>query len=68
MRYNMTFFLPKVTLIQMDYKLFKKGCTRTSLMIQWLRIHLPMQETPVRSLVQEGSRRHGATKPEHHKC
>ena len=35
----------------------------TSLVVQWLRIHLPMQGTWVRSLVQEDSTCHGATKP-----
>ena len=33
---------------------------RTFLVAQWLRIHLPMQGTRVRSLVR------GATKPVHH--
>ena len=28
---------------------------------QWLRIHLPMQETRVRALVQEDATCHGAT-------
>ena len=28
----------------------------TSLVVKWLRIHLPMQGTPVRSLVQEDSK------------
>ena len=36
---------------------------RTSLMIQWLRIYLPMQGTQVRSLVQEDSTCLMATKP-----
>ena len=33
----------------------------TSLMVQWLRIHLPMQRTWVRSLVWESSTCCGAT-------
>ena len=39
---------------------------RTSLVAQCLRIHLPMQGTWVRSLVQEDPTCHGATKPVHH--
>ena len=38
----------------------------TSLVAQWLRIRLPMQETRVRALVQEDPTCHGATKPVHH--
>ena len=34
-----------------------------SLVTQWLRIHLPMQGTRVRALVQEDPTCHGATKP-----
>ena len=44
---------------------FKK-ITRASLVTQWWRIHLPMQETQVPFLVQEGSTCHGATKPLNH--
>ena len=36
---------------------------RASLVAQWLRIRLPMQETQVRSLVQEDPTCRGATKP-----
>ena len=39
---------------------------RTSLVTQWLRIHLPMQETWVWSLVWEDPTCHRATKPMHH--
>ena len=35
----------------------------TSLVAQWLRIHLPMQGTRVRALVQEDATCHGAAKP-----
>ena len=38
----------------------------TPLVAQWLRIHLPMQGTWVRSLVWEEPTCHGATKPVHH--
>ena len=37
----------------------------TSLMVQWLRIHLPMQGTQVQSQVQEDPTGHGAAKPIH---
>ncbi|KAJ8795227.1 hypothetical protein J1605_002851 [Eschrichtius robustus] len=33
---------------------------------QWLRIHLPMQGTPVRALVREDPTCRGATKPVRH--
>ena len=39
---------------------------RVSLVAQWLRIRLPMQETRVRALAWEDSACHGATKPVHH--
>ena len=39
---------------------------QTSLVVQWLKIHLPMQETWVQSLVQEDSTCHTAAKPTHH--
>ena len=38
----------------------------TSLVAQWLRICLPMQETRVRALVREDTICHRATKPVHH--
>ena len=38
----------------------------TSLVVQWLRIHLPMQGTRVRSLVWKNPTCHGATKPVRH--
>ena len=40
----------------------KKRIFRTSLVVQWLRICLPIQETRVRSLEQEDSTFHGTTK------
>ena len=36
------------------------------LVVQWLRICLEVQETLVRSLVQEGPTCHGAAKPVEH--
>ena len=38
----------------------------TSLVVQWLRIRLPMQGTWVRALFQEDPTCHGAIKPMHH--
>ena len=38
----------------------------TSLVVHWLRTHLPMQGTRVRFLVQEDPTWHRATKPMHH--
>ena len=42
---------------------FKKLLSGASLVAQSLRIRLPMQGTPVRSLVWEDPTCHGATKP-----
>ena len=39
-------------------KLAKQKEERTSWVVQWLRIHLPMQGTRVRSLVQEVALEH----------
>ena len=39
---------------------------RASLVVQWLRIRLPMQGTRVRALVREDPTCHRATKPVHH--
>ena len=43
-----------------------KTTMRASLVVQWLRIHLPMQGTRVLSLVWEDPTYRGATKPVHH--
>ena len=40
----------------------------TSLVVQWLRIYLPMQETQVQSLIWEDPTCHGATKSVHNYC
>ena len=37
-----------------------------SLVVQWIRIRLPMQETQVQSLVQKAPACHGVTKPMHY--
>ena len=44
----------------------RKQLNRTSLVAQWLRISLPIQETWVRSLVQEDPTCRGAIKPVRH--
>ena len=46
----------------------KPNILGTSLVVQWLRICLPMQGTRVRSLVRQDPTCHGATKPMHHNC
>ena len=45
---------------------FLKLKVGTSLMAQWLRIHLPMQGTRIRALVWEDPTYSRATKPMHH--
>ena len=39
-----------------------------SLVVQWLRICLPMQGTQVRALVWEDPTRRGAARPVSHNC
>ena len=51
-----------LTIREMQIKTTMKG---TSLVAQWLRIHLPMQGAWVRALVREDPTCHGATKPVH---
>ena len=41
----------------------QKGADWASLVVQWLRIRLPMQGTRVRALVREDPPCRGATKP-----
>ena len=43
-----------------------KNFPGTSLVVQWLRIHLPMQGTQDQSLVREDPSCRGATKPTCH--
>ena len=49
-----------------DIKFLSRGNEGDSLMVQWLRICLPMQGTRVRSLVWEDPTCRRATKPVHH--
>ena len=53
----------KRTNLEVSHFLTLKLTTGTSLVVQWLRIHLPTQATWVRALVQEDPTSHGATKP-----
>ena len=46
----------------------KRKQESTSMVAQWLRVCLPIQGIPVRSLVWEDSTCLGATKPVHHNC
>ena len=52
--------------IKINKFFLKKTILGTSLVVQWLRIRLPMQGTRVRALVQEDPTCHGAAKPVHH--
>ena len=47
---------------------FKNKPGRSSLVAQWIRIHLPMQGTQLRSLVREDSTCCGTSKPVCHNC
>ena len=56
------------TINQLDLKdiyktLYPRTAEGTSLVVQWLRIRLPMQGTQVRALVREDPTCRGATKP-----
>ena len=44
----------------------QSSTAQTSLVVQWLRIRLPMQGTRVQALVREDHTRRGATKPVRH--
>ena len=50
-------------IMENNMKFPQKTKNRASLVVQWLRIHLPMQGTQVQSLAQEDPTCHGATKP-----
>ena len=50
----------------LDIKIFKISFIGTSLVVQWLRIRLPVQGTRVQAPVHEDPTCHGATKPVHH--
>ena len=52
--------------VTMPLSWIKNGEPGTSLVVQWLRIRLPMQGTRVRALVREDPTGHEATKPVRH--
>ena len=49
-----------------SYFIDKETVAWTSVVAQWLRIHLPIQGTQVQALVQEDPTYCGATKPVYH--
>ena len=51
---------------KLSWSLPFKDNGRASVVVQWLGIHLPMQETQVQSLDLGRSHVHGATKSVHH--
>ena len=55
-------------LIQLNitYNSTSKIQSGTSMVVKWLRIHLPMEGTQVQFLIQEDSTCCGASKPMHH--
>ena len=55
-----------LTFLLVKIKSLWGGVGGTSLVAQWLRIHLPVQGTRVRALVQEDPTCCGATKPRRH--
>ena len=61
---NYTVVKIKSSMSQNEY--ISKVYCWTSLVAQWLRIHLPMQGTWVRALVREDPTCCGATKPVRH--
>ena len=60
------FQMAKNTEMLLTKKYYKKQRLGTSLVAQWLRIQLPVQETWVRSLVQEDPTCRGTAKPVSH--
>ena len=57
---------PCFSLYTLSLAVFTRQRQRTSLVAQWLRIHLPIQGTRVQALVQEDPTCRGATKPVRH--
>ena len=57
--------IQKCTLKRVNFTIYKLG-SRASLVLQWLRIRLPMQGTRVRALVWEDPTCRGATGPVSH--
>ena len=61
-----TLIIETVLSFQAHMEHSQKLIVGTSLVAQWLRIHLPMQRTWVQALVREDTTCHRATKPVHH--
>ena len=61
---------PHITIWKISWitVILKNTWSRTSLVVQWLRIHLPIQETWVRFLLQEDSSCCEATEPTCYNC
>ena len=59
---SLRYLLSWVSCLPFPFHLYIK-VMQASLVVQWLRIHLPMQGTWVRALVREDPTRRGATKP-----
>ena len=57
--------LDRILIMQdfVDHVMVFEICSRTSLVVQWLRTHLTVQGTRVRALVPENPTCSGATKP-----
>ena len=58
--------LNKFAIIKQIELVVKNSLPRALLVIQWLRIHIAMQGTLVRSLIQKDSTCRGATMLQHH--
>ena len=72
---NLVFFFPKYQLYELmklihvgTHCMFQITHQEVSLAAQWSRVRLPMQETWVRSLIQEDPTCHGATELVCHNC
>ena len=63
---KMVFSSPNLISEQFLYQAKPKVHARASLMVQWIRVCLPMQGIQVQSPVQEDPTCHGATKPMSH--
>ena len=67
-RYKNVKRFKKMMTVFLGLSVYSKGDWGASLMVQRFRICLSMFGTQIRTLEQEDSTYHGATKPEHHNC